>query len=632
MAKALQKFTKSLSNTKTRTVVLFFGVVFVVAIAITISQMNSSTDPLSGRKSTTSAIPENIKAVPGNKTPEKYLELQLVDNERRAEQAKESDQSAIPTIVHTDILKGTQGGFGLDGNESIHGRSSYGPYGMEPDGEIFGVGPDGKPYDTEGWEIHGFGPHGPYGIGPDGKPYGIAPDGKPYGMGPNGKMMVYKDGKWYQVGDDGELSEYDYPYGPGGSEFAKHFANAEGYEVHGYGPYGPYGVGPDGEPFGIGPDGKPYDSRGPFAPDWYEPPELTASDILAQQVKADRERAEQIRREREERARRREQQQQTNKNKKQNDQEVAQKFQAMDAQAKALMEAWSTYPSSIFVMGNNEPSGPPPGIGGGVGTSGSAGGTGGGGGLGSSGPPEVIKAGTILFATVDTSVNSDVAGPILATVVHGPYKGARIIGSFTPPVIGSESLNITFNVMSLPDMDASMSMTAVAIDPDTARTAIASDVDHHYLLRYGTLFASSFMAGYSEAITEAGATTTTQSDGSTTTSTADLSGTEQIMAALGQVGTSWSESASSVFDTLPTITINQGTGIGILMMDDLDVGQARNGGGGIGALGAGGGTGQGDNNQNNAQAGGESPIQAVANGAPAPPETAAAIATALTGG
>ena len=40
---------------------------------------------------------------------------------------------------------------------------------------------------------------------------------------------------------------------------------------------------------------------------------------------------------------------------------------------------------------------------------------------------------------------------------------------------------------------------AFAIDLATARTALASDVDHHALERWGSLLAASFLEGYGNA-------------------------------------------------------------------------------------------------------------------------------------
>ena len=44
--------------------------------------------------------------------------------------------------------------------------------------------------------------------------------------------------------------------------------------------------------------------------------------------------------------------------------------------------------------------------------------------------PPIIKAGTILFAVLDTKANSDRPGPIMATITMGNYKGARVLRRF----------------------------------------------------------------------------------------------------------------------------------------------------------------------------------------------------------
>ena len=55
----------------------------------------------------------------------------------------------------------------------------------------------------------------------------------------------------------------------------------------------------------------------------------------------------------------------------------------------------------------------------------------------------------------------------------------------------------------------SLTVNTVAISEQTARTAMASSVDHHYLTKYGILFASSFMSGIGTAISQSGASVST---------------------------------------------------------------------------------------------------------------------------
>lgn len=188
--------------------------------------------------------------------------------------------------------------------------------------------------------------------------------------------------------------------------------------------------------------------------------------------------------------------------------------------------------------------------------------------------PPIIKAGTILFASLNTSVDSDQPGPVLATIVTGDFYNTRLLGSIqqTQDVSGlnrPESVQLNFTTMSLPDKATTITINAVAIDPDTARTALASDVDHHYMLRYGTMFASAFLQGYGTAITQSGSTTTNFVSGGQTTQLQNLKPWEEVAAGFGQVGQQWGNQLNQIFNRPNTITVNAGTSMGILFLADV---------------------------------------------------------------
>lgn len=106
----------------------------------------------------------------------------------------------------------------------------------------------------------------------------------------------------------------------------------------------------------------------------------------------------------------------------------------------------------------------------------------------------LFKAGDILVATIDTAVNSDQPNtPVMATIATGRFKNAKLLGSFTRV---DDRVIIQFNTLSAKDLLQSVSINAYAIDQNTAQTALATNVDHHYLLRYGSLFAASFLQGF----------------------------------------------------------------------------------------------------------------------------------------
>ena len=182
-----------------------------------------------------------------------------------------------------------------------------------------------------------------------------------------------------------------------------------------------------------------------------------------------------------------------------------------------------------------------------------------------------LKAGSILHAVVLTSVNSDEPGPVLAQIVSGPYTGSKLMGSFKATNT-KEKLILTFNVMTMPQAAHSYSINGFAIDPDTGRTALQSDVDHHYLERYGTLLGASFLKGYASALKQSNTTTqvSTGAAGSISTSTTPpLNAKDKAVIALGEVGTQLAAAMQDNVKRPITVTLDAGTPIGVLMMQDI---------------------------------------------------------------
>lgn len=182
--------------------------------------------------------------------------------------------------------------------------------------------------------------------------------------------------------------------------------------------------------------------------------------------------------------------------------------------------------------------------------------------------PPLIKAGTIFYAVLDTAVNSDYSdSPVMATIVDGEFKGAKLLGKLSLSQ-GQDRVTLTFKLMNKEDWASGKTINAFAIDPDTARTALATNVNYHYFMRYGSLFASSFISGYANAIKSSGSTTTSGIFGTSTVNPA-LSPSEKIMSGLGQVGTTLGTAVQSYVNTPPTVKIDPGVSLGILFMADV---------------------------------------------------------------
>ncbi len=187
----------------------------------------------------------------------------------------------------------------------------------------------------------------------------------------------------------------------------------------------------------------------------------------------------------------------------------------------------------------------------------------------------VIKMGDIMFAVIDTAVNTDEPGPILATIVTGSFKGGKLIGSFNLPS-NADKMVISFNTLTMPGVPKSLSISAFAIDPNTGRTALASEADHHYLERYGALFASTFLQGFGNAFQSADTTIQVGGTGGVTNTTVQngigRSALENAVIGLATVGKAWSQVAQQNMSRPTTVQLYSGTAIGVLFTQDLRTG------------------------------------------------------------
>jgi len=180
------------------------------------------------------------------------------------------------------------------------------------------------------------------------------------------------------------------------------------------------------------------------------------------------------------------------------------------------------------------------------------------------GPP-AVKAGTIMYGVLSTAVNSDEPGPILATIVDGRFKGGKLIGTLT---YQGQKVLLSFNTLNLPNVSKTIAVSVVAIDPNTARTAFSSYTDNHYLMRYGSLFAASFLQGYGQAYQTSGQTVITNGL-QTQTANPNLGPTGKFYVALGNVGQRFSSVLEGVFNTPPTVYVNSGSAMGMLFLADV---------------------------------------------------------------
>lgn len=178
----------------------------------------------------------------------------------------------------------------------------------------------------------------------------------------------------------------------------------------------------------------------------------------------------------------------------------------------------------------------------------------------------LAKAGDMFNAILETAINSDESSPVFAKIITGPFKGARLIGSMGRT---GEKVTVTFSKINIPNSPKSYSISAVAVDPETSRSALATDVDHHYFVKYALGLGAAFIQGYGDAMQRQNTDTVVSPLGSVTTSTGQLSNGQIAKQALGTVGDRLSSDLQGDMNRPVTVTVDSGTPIGVMLMDDL---------------------------------------------------------------
>lgn len=139
----------------------------------------------------------------------------------------------------------------------------------------------------------------------------------------------------------------------------------------------------------------------------------------------------------------------------------------------------------------------------------------------------LLEAGRIEYAQLITEANSDVPGPILAQLASGPLAGSRMIGSFQ-----KQDEYLTLNFTSVVVDGVAIATSAVALDPETSRPGVVTDVDHKYFQRVILPAAASFVEGMGSAIADSGSTTVTVDGGAAVSDSNDLDTEQELFKGL----------------------------------------------------------------------------------------------------
>lgn len=179
-------------------------------------------------------------------------------------------------------------------------------------------------------------------------------------------------------------------------------------------------------------------------------------------------------------------------------------------------------------------------------------------------PPEILlPAGKIEYGQIITQANSDVPGPVLAQIASGPLAGARALGNFT---MQDKYLILNFTKAVLNGKE--YAINAVAVDPATTLTGVATDVNNHYFRRVFLPGAAKFIEGWASAVARQGTSVVVTGE-TVTSSQDDLDTGEELLAGFDEAAGEVADIMDDEADRPVTVKVASGTRVGLLFLDSI---------------------------------------------------------------
>ena len=182
----------------------------------------------------------------------------------------------------------------------------------------------------------------------------------------------------------------------------------------------------------------------------------------------------------------------------------------------------------------------------------------------------IVSAGSIIYGQLMNQLNSDLPGPVLVSLLSGPFAGGRAIGQLE---VRQEYLVLTFNKVIKDGVV--YQVEGVALDEETTLTGHRSDIDRHYFTRIILPAAAEFLTGYAAAVAETGTSTTTDGGGGQVQETPEPDGEEQVYAGMEEAADQVSEILDEEAERPITVHLDKGTTLGILFLDSVTTGSAK---------------------------------------------------------
>jgi len=177
----------------------------------------------------------------------------------------------------------------------------------------------------------------------------------------------------------------------------------------------------------------------------------------------------------------------------------------------------------------------------------------------------LLPAGEIEYAQLLIEANTDAPGPVLAQIMSGPLKGGKLLGSFENQ---EEYLTLTFSTLVL--NDETLSINAIALNPETTLPGLATEVNKRYFSRVLLPAAAAFMTEFADALAESSNTTVSVSGETVIETSEELDTDDAVAEGISAAGEALEEVISEETSGIePLIRVAPGTAMGVLFTQSV---------------------------------------------------------------
>lgn len=178
----------------------------------------------------------------------------------------------------------------------------------------------------------------------------------------------------------------------------------------------------------------------------------------------------------------------------------------------------------------------------------------------------LIKTGKIMYATLDSEINTDDGGDVLGTVQGGKWAGSKLIGKIEQ---GPNNIRARFTTLAPQDDRPTMRINAVALREEDAKQGIAETIDSHTGERYFALGAASLLSGYGRAYQQTAGTTVISPGGVVAQTTTEPSTKQVIGTSVGEMGSAIASEVRRGFNRPTTYATPANKGFGLFFLQDV---------------------------------------------------------------